>query len=152
MNIKWNQFFQKEGSVVVQLLSPVRLSATSWTTTCQASLPFTVSQSLLTSCQFSQWCHPNISSSVIPFSSCLQSFPASGSFPVSQFFVSGGQSIEASASASVLPVNIQGWFPYDWLVWSPCSLRVSDNVSCCICLFQVAFLYCFVFWIAKCRL
>ena len=57
------------------------------------------------------WCHPTISSSVIPFSSRLQSFPASGSFPESQFFTSGGQSIGASASALVLPVNIQGWFP-----------------------------------------
>ena len=59
----------------------------------------------------SQWCHPTISSSVIPFSSCLQSFPASGSFPMSQFFASGGQSIGAWASASVLPMNIQDWFP-----------------------------------------
>ena len=59
----------------------------------------------------SQWCRPTISSSVIPFSSCLQSFPASGSFPVSQFFASGGQSIGASASVWVLPMNIQGWFP-----------------------------------------
>ena len=58
-----------------------------------------------------QWCHPIISSSVIPFSSCLQFYPASGSFPVSQFFASGGQSIEASASASVPPMNIQDWFP-----------------------------------------
>ena len=57
-----------------------------------------------------QWCHPSISSSVIPFTSCLQSFPASGSFPMSQFFASGGQSIAASASASVLPMNIQDWF------------------------------------------
>ena len=63
------------------------------------------------SCPLSQWCHPIISSSVIPFSSCLQSFPASGSFPMSQFFTSGGQSIGVSALASVLPVNIQGWFP-----------------------------------------
>ena len=59
----------------------------------------------------SQWRYPTISSSVIPFSSCLQSFPASGSFPMSQFFTSGGQSIGASASASVLPMNAQGWFP-----------------------------------------
>ena len=58
-----------------------------------------------------------ISSSVIPFSSCLQSFPASGSFPMSQFFTSGGQSIEVSASASVLPVNIQDWFPLGWTGW-----------------------------------
>ena len=63
------------------------------------------------SCPWSQWCHPTISSSVIPFSSCLQSFPASGSFPVSQFFASGGQSTGASASTSVLPMNIQDWFP-----------------------------------------
>ena len=62
-------------------------------------------------CPLSWWCHPTISSSVVPFSSCLQSFPASGSFPINQFFSSDGQSIGASASASVLPMNIQGWFP-----------------------------------------
>ena len=59
----------------------------------------------------SQWCHTTISSSVVPFSSCPQSFPASESFPLSQFFASGGQSTGASASASVLPMNIQDWFP-----------------------------------------
>ena len=63
------------------------------------------------SCPSSLWCHPTISSSVVPFSSCLQSFPASGSFSMSQFFASGGQSIGAAASASVLPMNIQDWFP-----------------------------------------
>ena len=63
------------------------------------------------SCPLSRWCHPTISSSAVPFSSCLQSFPASGSFPMSQFFESGDQSIGVSASASVLPMNIQGWFP-----------------------------------------
>jgi len=63
------------------------------------------------SCSLSWWYQPNISSSVAPFSSCLQSFPAPGSFPMSQLFASGGQSIGASAAASVLPVNIQGWFP-----------------------------------------
>ena len=66
------------------------------------------------SCPSSWWCHPTISSSVIPFSSRLQSFPASGSFPVSQFVTSGGQSVGASASASVLPMNIQDWFPLGW--------------------------------------
>ena len=69
------------------------------------------------SCPSSQWCHPTISSSVVPFSSCLQSFPASGSFPMSQFFASGGQSIGVSASASALPVNIQDWFPSGWTGW-----------------------------------
>ena len=62
-------------------------------------------------CLLSQWCHPTISSSVFPFSSCPQSFPASGSFQISQLFTSGGQSIRVSASASVLPMNIQDWFP-----------------------------------------
>ena len=66
------------------------------------------------SCPSSQWCHPTISSSVGPFSSCLQSFPASGSFPMSQFFTSGGQNIGVSASASVFPMNIQDWFPLGW--------------------------------------
>ena len=69
------------------------------------------------SCPSSRWCHPTISSSVIPFSSCSQSFSASGSFPMSQLFTSGGQSIEASASAAVLPVNIQGWYPLGWTGW-----------------------------------
>ena len=71
------------------------------------------------SCPSSWWCHPTISSSVVPFSSCLQSFPASGSFPVSQFFASDGQSIGASASASVLPMNIQDW----------CPLRLTGLIS-----------------------
>ena len=69
------------------------------------------------SCLLSWWYHPTVSSSVIPFSPCLQSFPASGSFPVSQFFPSGGQSIGASASASVLPMNFQDWFPLGWTGW-----------------------------------
>ena len=64
--------------------------------------------------QLRWWCHPTVSSSVTPFSSCPQSFPTSGSFPMSQLFASGGQSIKASASASVLPMNIQGWFPLGW--------------------------------------
>ena len=63
------------------------------------------------SCPLSWWCHPTISSSAVPFSSCLRSFPALGSFPMSQLFTSSGQSIGALASASVLPVNIQSWFP-----------------------------------------
>ena len=66
------------------------------------------------SCPLSRWCHPAISSSVGPFSSCHQSLPASGSFPMSQFFTSGGQNIRASASAPVFPMNIQDWFPLGW--------------------------------------
>ena len=65
----------------------------------------------------SWWCNPTLSSSVVPFSSQLQSFPASGSFQTSQFFASGGQSIGVSASGSVLPINIQEWFPLGWTGW-----------------------------------
>ena len=65
----------------------------------------------------SRWCHPTISSSVVPFFSCLQSFPASGSVQMSQLFASGGRSIGVSASTSVLPVNIQDWFPLGWTGW-----------------------------------
>ena len=80
---------------------------------CPSSSPKAFSNS----CSLSQWCHPTISSSVIPFSSCPQSFPASGSFQMSQFFASGGQSIGVSALASVLPMNIQDWFPLGWTGW-----------------------------------
>ena len=68
-------------------------------------------------CPSSRWCHPTISSSVVPFSSRLQSFPVSGSFPMSQLFTSGGQSIGVSASASVLPMNTQDWSPLGWTGW-----------------------------------
>ena len=102
---------------VVQSLTHVWLSVTTWTVSYQASLSFIISQSLLQLGPLSQWCHPTISSSVVPLSSCLQSFPASRSFPMSQLFTSSGQSIGASASASVLPMNTQelisfriGWF------------------------------------------
>ena len=69
------------------------------------------------SCPSCRWCHPTISSSVIPFSSCLQSFPASGSFPMNQILASGGQSTGVSASASVLQTNTQDWSPLGWTGW-----------------------------------
>ena len=83
----------------------------------------------LNSCPWSWWCHPAISSSVVPFSSCSQSLPASGSFPMSQPFTWGGQSIGVSASASVRPMNTQDWSPLDGLVGSPCSPRDSQESS-----------------------
>ena len=86
----------------------------------------------------SQWCHPTISSSVGPFSSCLQSFLASGSFPMSQLFTSGDQSIGASASASVLPMNIQGWFPLGWtglILQSTGLSRVFSSITIQRCQF-----------------
>ena len=69
------------------------------------------------SCPLSRWCHPTISSSVVPFSSCLQSFTGSGSFQMNQLFASGDRSIGVSASASVLPVNTQDWSPLGWTGW-----------------------------------
>ena len=80
---------------------------------CPSSTPRAYSNS----CPSSWWCHPTISSSVVSFSSCLQSFPASGSFQMNQFFASGSQSIGVSASASVLPMNIQDWFSLGWTGW-----------------------------------
>ena len=89
------------------------------------------------SCPLSQWCYPTISSSVTPFSSCPQSFPVSGSFLMSQLFASGGQSIGASVSASVLPVNIQDWFPLGLIgfisLLSRGPSRVFFNTTMCAC-------------------
>ena len=110
------------------LFSHVRLFATPWTAIHQASLSFTYSNS----CPLSRWCHPTISSSVTSFSSCPQSFPASGSFLMSQLFASGGQSIEASASASLLPMNFQGWFPLGLtglILQSKGLSRVFSNIT-----------------------
>ena len=110
--------------LVFQSLSHVQLFVTQWIAVHQASLSFTISQSLLKLMSIGPWCLPTISSSVAPFSSCLQSFPASGSFLRSQFFISGGHSMGAAASASVLPVNAQGWFPLGWTGWT--SLQSKD--------------------------
>ena len=91
-------------SVVSDSLQPYGLQHT------RPPCPSPTPRACSSSCPLSQWCHPTISSSVVPFSSHLQSFPASGSFQMSQFFASGGQSNETSASTSVLPMNIQDWF------------------------------------------
>ena len=101
----------------VQSLSCVRVFGTAWTAARQASLSIPAPGACSNSCPSSQWCHPTISSSVVCFSSCLQSCLASGSFPMSQLFASAGQSVGASASASVLPMNIQDLFPLGWTGW-----------------------------------
>ena len=99
----------------VQLLSRVWLFVTPWTAARPASPSITNSTPRIYS--NSRWYHPTISSSVVPFSSCPQSFPASGSFQMSQLFPRGGQSIGVSASASVLPMNTQDWSPLGWTGW-----------------------------------
>ena len=101
----------------VQPLIHVQLFATPWIAARQASLFITNSQSLPKPCPSSQWCHPAISSSVAPFSSCPQSLPASGSFPMSQLLEWGDQSIGVSASASVLSMNTQDLSPSGWTGW-----------------------------------
>ena len=103
-HLAWGTTF----AVVVQSLSHIHLFRTPWTAEHQASLSFTISRNFL---KLMSWCHPIISCSVAPFPSCPQSFPASESFPMSLFFASGGQNTGVSASASVLPMNIQGCFP-----------------------------------------
>ena len=101
----------------VQSLSHFRLFVTHGLQHARPPCPLPALGVYSNSCPLSWCCHPSISSSVVPFSSCLQSFPASGSFPMSQFFASSGQSTGVSASASVLSKNIQDWFPLGWTGW-----------------------------------
>ena len=105
---------------VLQSLSHVRLFAIPWTAACQASLsPSPSPRACSNPCPLYQWCHPTIWSSVVPFSSCLQSFPASGSFLMSRcLFASGGQSVGALVSVSVLLMNTQDWSPLGWTGWT----------------------------------
>ena len=116
----------------VQLFSHVQLFATPWIAAHQASLFITNSWVYSNSCPLSQWCHPAISS-VAPFSFCPQSLPASGTFPMSQLFIWGGQSARVSASASVLPVNTQDCSPLGWTGWislqSKGFSRVFSNIT-----------------------
>ena len=110
--------------------------------------PSSTSEAYSNSCPLSQWCHPTISSSVVPFASCLQSFPASGLFPVSPFFAAGGQSIGASVSVSVLPMNNQDWFPLGLISLIPLKSkalsRIFSNTT-----FQTSILWCSVFYIVQ---
>ena len=105
-----SQFFASDGQStgVSALISVIPINIQDW---------FPLGWTGWISLQLSQWCHPTISFSVVPFSFCLQSFAASGSFPRSQLFASGGQSIGVSALISVLPMNIQDWFPLGWTGW-----------------------------------
>ena len=118
----WSYSVQFNCSVVSESLWPHGLQHTR--PPCPSPTPGVYSHS----CPLSQWCHPTISSSVVPFSSHLQSFPASGSFQMSQFFASGDQSIGVSALVSVLPMNIQDWFPLGWTGWISLQFRGLSRV------------------------
>ena len=109
--IKWFSSVQFTHSIMSNSLWPHDLQHT------RPPCPSPTPRAYSDSCPWSRWCHPTISSSVIALSSHLQSFPVSGSFPMSQFFSSGGQSIGVSASVSVLPMNTQDWFPLGWTGW-----------------------------------
>ena len=100
-------------------------------------------------CPLSRWCHPTISSSVVPLSSHRQTFPASVSFPISQFFTSGGQRIGVSASASVLPMNIQDWFPLGWTGWISLQSKELSRVLSIITVQKASILCCSAFFIAQ---
>ena len=115
--------------VVVELPSHVQLFATPWTASHQASLSLTNLQSWPKFMSINWWCHPTILSSITLVSFYLQSFPTSGSFPVSWLFASGDQSIEDSASASILPVSMQGWFSLRLTGFRSCSPRNSYAFS-----------------------
>ena len=113
------------------------------------SCPPAATRAYLNSCPSSWWCHPTISSSVVPFSSCLQSFPASGSFPMSQFFASGNQSIGVSASASVLPVNTQDWSALRWTGWISLQFKRFSRVFSNTTVQKQKFFQCSAFFIVN---
>ena len=112
-------FFMKRIRIYssIQSLSHVQLFATPWMQHARPPCPSPNPGVHPNPCPSNWWCHPTISSSVIPFSSCPQSFPASGSFQMNQLFSSGGQSIGVSVSTSVLPMNTQDWSPLGWTGW-----------------------------------
>ena len=122
VSIKWGSSAQFSPSVVSDCLQPHELQHAR--PPCPSPTPGIYPDS----CPLSQWCHPTISSSVIPFSSCPQSFSASGSFQMSQLFTSGGQSIGVSASASVLPMNTQDWSPLALTGWIPLQSKGLSRV------------------------
>ena len=116
------RFSSVQSSVVSVSLQPQGLQHT------RPPCPSRTPRACPNSCLLSWWCHPTISFSIVPFSSCLQSFPASGSFQMSQFFASGGQRIGVSALASVLPKNIQDWFLLGWTGWTSLQSKGLSRV------------------------
>ena len=141
LNNNSGRLYTRQGLILPSISSVQSLSrvTTSWAAACQDSRPSPTPTACSNACPLSQWCHPTIMSSVVPFSSCPQSFPAPRSFQTNQLFASGGQSIEVSASASVLPMNTQGWSPLGWAGWislkSKGLSRVFSNTTVQKCQF-----------------
>ena len=129
IELSYNPFSTLMHNSTIQSLSHVWLFATPWTTAARPPSLSPTPRVYSNSCPLSQWWHPTISSSVVPFSH-LQSFPASRSFPMSHFFTSGGQSIGVSASASGLPMNIQDWFPLGWTGWISSQSKELSRIFC----------------------
>ena len=135
--LKWDSYLEERVKYVWEIpssvqFSPSVVSNSLWPHEPQHTRPPCLSptpQVYPNSCPSSQWCHPAISSSVIPFSSCPHYFPASGSFQMSQLFTSGGQNVGVSASTSVLPMNTQDWSPLGWTNWISLSPRDSQESS-----------------------
>ena len=111
------EIYMAQTHISVSSVAQLCLFVTPWTAHVKLPCPSPSPELYSNSCPSSWWCHPTISSSVVPFSSHLQSFPASGSFAMSQFFASGGQNIGVSSSVSVLPIDIQDWFSSGWTGW-----------------------------------
>ena len=121
--------FSKSGTLSsVQSLSRVRLFVTPWTAAARPLCPSPTPGVHPNPCSSSRWCHPTISSSAVPFSSCPQSFPASESFQMSQLFTAGGQSIGVSTSTSVLSMNTQDWFALGWTGWISLQFKGLSRV------------------------
>ena len=129
LNLRVSVVRVRQGAVVAQLPSHVRLFGTHGLQHARLHCPSPSPRVCPSSHPLNQWCHPTISSSSATlFSFGLQSFPASGSFPMSQFFASGSQTIGVSASASVLPMNIQDWFPVRWTGWISMQFKGLSRV------------------------
>ena len=127
----WNSVYLRLPCVYISSVQYLRNADSLWLHGLQHAklpCPSPIPGAYSNSCPLNWWCHPAISSSVIPFSSHLQSFPASGSFQKSQFFASGGQNIGVSASASDLPMNIEDWFPLRWTGWISLQLKGLSRV------------------------
>ena len=112
--------------------------------------PSPIPEAYSDSCHLNRWCHPTISSSVVPFSSHLQSFPASGTFQMSQFFALGGLSIGVSASESVLPTNIQNWFPLRWTSWISLQPKELHEEYEKVLISYIFYIYYYLFLKNKC--